>query len=257
MRKRLKPAFFITALLCTLISACFASYAETIDITLTEENSGHIQTSDDNFFKSFDGILPGETRHQDLNISNDYADNADFFFITEKPLFGNDELAAGITLHLTCGGELLYEGRLSEAAERIDLVRLSRGARKTVTISLTLPADAGDGAAGRRITTIWYTGADVYEQDCRPDCKDRKHTCKRKVIINADKKDIIRHHCYRAAYGITVGIKGLCRKAGDFIRCGKDRIADIFRFRSDCSAGASGCTAGNISVPEAGRKCGK
>ena len=54
-----------------LIFACImmftsVSYAADINITLTDASKNGLKISDNNFFAAFNGIVPGETKRQDL-----------------------------------------------------------------------------------------------------------------------------------------------------------------------------------------------
>ena len=165
MRLKHKLMTVLIAVLVTLLPLSIVSYAaEDIEITLTG-GAQHLKTSEDNLFKAFNGIVPGETRTQKINIHNDYARKAEFYLTTGKSVSAYDDLSSKVLLKLTRGSEseTLYEGKLSDVPGRISLGYIPLGGSQTISLSLTLPSDIGSEAAGQSLSSRWHISADVYD----------------------------------------------------------------------------------------------
>ena len=164
MRSKHTLITVLIAVLITLLPLTIVSYAaEDIEVTLTG-SSRRLQTSDSNFFKAFDGIVPGETRTQKINIHNNYARKAGFYIITGRSVSAYNDLSSKVIISLSRGAEILYEGKLSDVPGRISLGYLPPAGSQTTKLSLTLPSDVGSEAAGKSLSSRWRIAADVYDE---------------------------------------------------------------------------------------------
>lgn len=164
MRSKHTLITVLIAVLITLLPLTIVSYAaEDIEVTLTD-SSRRLQTSDSNFFKAFDGIVPGETRTQKINIHNNYARKAGFYIITGRSVSAYDDLSSKVIISLSRGAETLYEGKLSDVPGRISLGYLPPAGSQTINLSLTLPSDIGSEIAGKSLSSRWRIAADVYDE---------------------------------------------------------------------------------------------
>ena len=155
--------FILALLTCMLGAVCMAgaAYASQIDISLVDANEKNLQISKDNFFSAFDGIVPGETRKQDLVFSNIYGQQAAFYLWSEDQSLIGSELASGLKLTICDGDRLLYEGRVSDIIDKLPLCTLLKGETAVISMYVTMPADIDISSGGQTITNKWFVGVDV------------------------------------------------------------------------------------------------
>ncbi|MBQ0145770.1 MAG: hypothetical protein KBS51_01440 [Lachnospiraceae bacterium] len=135
-----------------------------IHISLADGNERNLKLSEENFFSAFDGIVPGETRKQDLVITNEYGGTAEFYLWSERGIFaGPDELAKRLELKIVDnrGDRVRTCGPLSDIIRRCSLCTLGKGESVVISMYLTMPADVDGTYAGETLSTRWFVGADV------------------------------------------------------------------------------------------------
>lgn len=135
-----------------------------IHISLADGNERNLKLSEENFFSAFDGIVPGETRKQDLVITNEYGGTAEFYLWSERGIFaGPDELAKRLELKIVDnrGDRVRACGPLSDIIRRCTLCTLGKGESAVISMYLTMPADVDGTYAGETLSTRWFVGADV------------------------------------------------------------------------------------------------
>lgn len=172
---------FIISLAMTLL-ASFPAYAgisngaggsgtDEISISLVGADERTLQLSEQNFFSAFDGIVPGETRKQDLVFTNVYGQSAEFYIWSEETVSGGapgstggsdaGELARRMDFKLMDGDSVLYHGSLADAIRRLKLCTLGKDCSSTISMYLTMPADIDSRMGGQTVSTHWYVGVDV------------------------------------------------------------------------------------------------
>lgn len=172
---------FIISLAMTLL-ASFPAYAgisngadgggtDEISISLVGADERNLQLSEQNFFSAFDGIVPGETRKQDLVFTNVYGQSAEFYIWSEETVSGGapgssggsdaGELARRMDFKLMDGDSVLYHGSLADEIRRLKLCTLGKDCSSTISMYLTMPADIDSRLGGQTVSTRWYVGVDV------------------------------------------------------------------------------------------------
>ena len=143
------------------------AYASDINITLVDASKDGLKISDNNFFAAFNGIVPGETKRQDLIFTNTFGQNATFYVWSEAMELGSlqRELMEKLTLKLKNGDRVLYTCNLAEVIQRKDLCTLKKNQSTVISMYMTMPEDIDNTYAGQTINAKWYVGVDVKDDD--------------------------------------------------------------------------------------------
>ncbi len=151
-----------------LIFACImmftsVSYAADINITLTDASKNGLKISDNNFFAAFNGIVPGETKRQDLIFTNTYGQKASFYIWSEAVNLNDQQrkLMEKLTLKLKQGDKELYTCNLTEVIQRKDLCTLKKNESAVISMYMTMPEEIDNTYAGQSIEARWFVGVDL------------------------------------------------------------------------------------------------
>ena len=164
LKNRIK---LISLLFAFILAFSSVAYAADINITLVDASKDGLKISDNNFFAAFNGIVPGETKRQDLIFTNTFGQNATFYVWSEAMELGSlqRELMEKLTLKLKNGDRVLYTCNLAEVIQRKDLCTLKKNQSTVISMYMTMPEDIDNTYAGQTINAKWYVGVDVKDDD--------------------------------------------------------------------------------------------
>ena len=166
MKNIFKHNYRIIALLfaCILMFTS-VSYAADINITLTDTSKNGLKISDNNFFAAFNGIVPGETKRQDLIFTNTYGQKASFYIWSEAVSLNDQQrkLMEKLTLKLKQGDKELYTCNLTEVIQRKDLCTLKKNESAVISMYMTMPEEIDNTYAGQSIEARWFVGVDLMD----------------------------------------------------------------------------------------------
>ena len=132
-----------------------------------------LSLSENNLFRGFDGMVPGETRTQEIEFINESRDDAVFRLSAGSASgFGMIVAGGGKTLRdisripyvLTDPdrGQTVRSGKLSEAIPEFRLCRLAPGEKKRYLLEISLPASFGNEWEGTGIENSWVIECETY-----------------------------------------------------------------------------------------------
>lgn len=157
MRRLLVYAGLVAAVLAVGgARAYFTAQTEVKDSVITAGSVG-VSVEPTSAVLAIEALAPGETANRTLIIRN--AGTLGFDAVTTAARkAGVTELWNALQCRATCEGVELYNGPLS--AMRTAVVKVPRGAARSVTYAISLPATAGNSLQGDSVKVSVYVDAE-------------------------------------------------------------------------------------------------
>lgn len=122
-------------------------------------SDGGFQCDSSDLFEGFSGMMPGDCYERTVNIKNS-ADNP--LHLSLKVTSGDNELNKKINIKISAENREIYAGTAAgvNMLDVIDLAEVQEGNTGTVSLQMSLPADAGNAYAELADDIIWELSAE-------------------------------------------------------------------------------------------------
>ena len=114
----------------------------------------------ENFLARLNLLAPGDSVESEITVSN--TDSKEHEFWTSVDV-ADSRLGDALVLKIVKGGEVLYEGPLSEMPD-LSLGKYAPGASEKISVTLSLPVETGNNAGGIGGTINWKFRVDAAEE---------------------------------------------------------------------------------------------
>jgi len=141
----------------------------------------------DDFFRNFGDILPGDTKKDDIAISNTDKETVEIFFRTElkNQTKEQKDLLEKLILTISMNGKNFYTGSLkaSSLEQPVSLGKFKPQTEGKLTFSITVPQDLKNAYALRDASVNWIftvnkKGSSLTEQPSSPDAPESSASVK-------------------------------------------------------------------------------
>ncbi len=114
----------------------------------------------ENFLAQLNLLAPGDSVESEITVNN--TDSKEHEFWTSVDI-ADSRLGDALVLKIVKGGEVLYEGPLSEMPN-LSLGKYAPGASEKISVTLSLPVETGNNAGGIGGTINWKFRVDAAEE---------------------------------------------------------------------------------------------
>ena len=125
-------------------------------------SQGLVRVGDD-FFSHWGILMPGDVLTDTVELKNEFEYPITMYFSIEKLV--DDKLAKAIRIEIKDGDKVIFEGSLADALNEVEIAYLKKGESKTLTYTLTVPAELQNEYALLKTKTKWIFRCKIHYPD--------------------------------------------------------------------------------------------